>query len=174
MPKTRQQKIDKVAELTDKLSSAKSVVLADYQGMTMVQLADLRANLAKTDAEFQVTKNNLLEIALKQAGKTNDQEITGSTATLFSFGDEISAIKVLVKALKDFDKGTVKQGWLGDKTLSSDQVKQLSQLPSRDELRAKVVGTVAAPLYGLVNVMQGNLRNLVYVVDAIRKSKGGE
>lgn len=174
MPKTRQQKIEKVAELTDKLTKAKSVVLADYQGMTTVQLGNLRAQLVSTNAEFQVTKNNLLEIALKQAGFDNENEITGSTATLFSYEDEIAPIKVLVKSLKEFDKGAVKQGWLGEKPLLKDDVTKLSQLPSKDELRAKVVGTIAAPLYGLVNVMQGNIRNLVYVVDAIRKSKGGE
>lgn len=172
MPKTKQQKIDKVAELADKLSRAKSVVLADYQGLTMSQLADLRAQLVVTKAEFQVTKNNLLEIALKEAGLPNsDSEITGATATLFSFEDEISPIKVLVKSLKDFDKGDVKAGWLGVKPLSIEEIKRLSQLPSRDELRAKVVGTIGAPLYGLVNVMQGNLRNLVYVVNAIRERK---
>lgn len=175
MPKTRQQKIDKVAELTDKLKSAKSVVLTDYQGLTMTQLAALREQLVPANAEFQVTKNNLLEIALKQAGlQNNESEITGATATLFSFEDEISPIKILVKSLKDFDKGGVKTGWLGEKSLSSDDVKKLSQLPSRDELRAKVVGTIGAPLYGLVNVLQGNLRNLVYVVNAIRLSRGGE
>jgi large subunit ribosomal protein L10 len=60
------------------------------------------------------------------------------------------------------------------KFLDESKVKQLSELPSKDELRAQVVGTIAAPLYGLVNVMQGNLRNLVYALEAIRKQKGGE
>lgn len=175
MPKTRQQKIDKVAELTDKLNTAKSVVLADYQGLTMAQLSDIRQRLAEVSGELSVTKNNLLELSLKDAGyNVDDVAMQGPIATLFSFGDEIAPLKILTKALKDFDKGKVKVGYLNKDDLSAEQVQKLAALPSKEELRGKVVGALGGPLYGIVGVLQANVRNLVYALDQIRISKGGE
>ncbi len=164
-----------VTDITDKLSKAKSLVFADYQGLTMSQLSAIRSELAEQSAEFTVTKNNLLKIALKNNNQEfDDAVLSGPIATLFTFGDEISPIKVLTKAIKDNNVGQIKGGLLDGEFLSEAKVKQLAELPSKDELRAKVVGTIAAPLYGLVNVMQGNLRNLVYALDQIRIKKGGE
>lgn len=175
MPKTKVQKQNMVTDITDKLSKAKSLVFADYQGLTMSQLSAIRSELADQSAEFTVTKNNLLKIALKNSNQSfDDAVLTGPIATLFAFGDEISPIKVLTKAIKDNNVGKIKGGVMEGEFLSEAKVKQLSELPSKDELRAQVVGTIAAPLYGLVNVMQGNLRNLVYALEAIRKQKGGE
>jgi large subunit ribosomal protein L10 len=175
MPKTKVQKQNMVSDITDKLSKAKSLVFADYQGLTMSQLSAIRSELAAQSAEFTVTKNNLLKIALKNSNQSfDDAVLVGPIATLFAFGDEISPIKVLTKAIKDNNVGQIKGGVMEGEFLSEAKVKQLSELPSKDELRAQVVGTIAAPLYGLVNVMQGNLRNLVYALEAIRKQKGGE
>jgi large subunit ribosomal protein L10 len=175
MPKTKVQKQAMVTDITDKLSKAKSLVFADYQGLTMSQLSAIRSELADQSAEFTVTKNNLLKIALKNNNQSfDDAVLAGPIATLFAFGDEISPIKVLTKAIKDNNVGQIKGGVMEGEFLSEAKVKQLSELPSKDELRAQVVGTIAAPLYGLVNVMQGNLRNLVYALEAIRKQKGGE
>lgn len=169
MPKSRIQKQEKVTELTEKLARAKSVVLADYQGLTMAQLTELRGRLESLGAEFQVTKNNLLSLALKESGlKSSNSEITGPTATLFGFEDEISPIKVLVKTLKEFEKGRVFDGFLEKQELSEAEVVRLAELPSKDELCAKVVGSLGAPLYGIVRVLQANIRNLVYVLEAYR------
>jgi large subunit ribosomal protein L10 len=141
----------------------------------MSQLSAIRSDLADQSAEFTVTKNNLLKIALKNNGQDfDDAVLVGPIATLFAFGDEISPIKVLTKAIKDNNVGQIKGGVMEGEFLSESKVKQLSELPSKDQLRAQVVGTIAAPLYGLVNVMQGNLRNLVYALDQIRMKKGGE
>lgn len=175
MPKTKIQKQNMVTDITDKLSKAKSLVFADYQGLTMSQLSAIRAELADQSAEFTVTKNNLLKIALKNNNHSfDDAVLTGPIATLFAFGDEISPIKVLTKAIKDNNVGKIKGGMIEGEFIDETKVQKLADLPSKDELRGKVVGTIAAPLYGLVNVMQGNLRNLVYALEAIRKQKGGE
>lgn len=176
MPKTRQQKEQSVADLTDKLSKAKSVIFTNYQGMTMSQLSDLRKTLREQNAEFSITKNNLLNLALKnsQLDLADDAVLTGATATLFSFEDEILPLKTVTKAFKDNQVGELKGGLLNGEALSAAKVTQLSTLPSKDELRGKVVGTLGAPLYGIVGVLQGNLRNLVYALDQIRISKGGE
>ena len=175
MPKTKLQKQNMVTDITDKLSKAKSLVFADYQGLTMSQLSAIRSELAEQSAEFTVTKNNLLKIALKNNNQSfDDAVLVGPIATLFTFGDEISPIKVLTKAIKDNNVGQIKGGLLDGEFLSEAKVKQLAELPSKDQLRAQVVGTIAAPLYGLVNVLQGNIRNLVYAIEQIRIKKGGE
>ncbi len=174
MPKTRKQKEEAVVKLADKVRSSKSLVFADYKGMTMTQLSQLRDALREQGAEFSVTKNNLLKIALKneQRATSNEQIFEGPIATLFAYEDEITPIKTLVKALKDNQIGSLKGGFLAQDYLSDSQISQLANLPSKVELQAKVVGTIAGPLYGIVNVLQANIRNLVYALDQIRVQKG--
>ncbi len=176
MPKTKQQKIDIVTDLTERVGKAKSMVFTDYQGMTMSQLSALRLQLSDLSSELSVTKNNLLKIALKENGfKVDDDAVfSGPIATLFAYDDEIAPIKALTKALKDNGIGRTKAGFLAQEFLTDKQVNKLAELPSKDELRAKVVGALGSPLYGIVGVLQANLRNLVYALDAIRKQKGGE
>lgn len=175
MPKTRQQKEAAVTSLTDKLGRAKSVVFADYKGLNMAQLSNLRHNLKDQQAEFSITKNNLLKLALKNSNQSiSDDILEGPVATLFSFEDELSPIKTLTKAFKDAQIGSVKGGIFEGEFMDQYKTISLSNLPSKDELRAKVVGSLGAPLYGVVNVLQANLRNLVYVLDQIRIMRGGE
>lgn len=175
MPKTKQQKQDNVALLTEQLAKAKTIVFANYSGLTMNQLSSVRTNLRKMDATFNITKNNLLKLALNnnKLDLPNDDVLVGPVATLMAFEDEISPIKTLTKAIKDFGIGEVKAGFLNGEFLDSSKVTQLSTLPTKDELRAKIVGALGGPLYGIVGVLQANLRNLVYVLDQIKIAKGG-
>lgn len=176
MPKTRQQKEQTVQVLTDKFSKAKSVVFTDYQGMTMGQLSSLRDQLREMGAELTITKNNLVKIALKdnKIGLLDNAILEGPLATLFAFGEEITPIKVLTKAIKENQIGKIKGGLLNGEFVDQYKVIKLAQLPSKEELRAKVVGGLGAPLYGIVGVLQANIRNLVYSLDQIRVLKGGE
>lgn len=172
MSKTRAQKEVQLNTLTDYFSRAKAVVFADYQGLTMKQLSDLRNSLSEQNAQFVITKNTITEIALKQAGK-EVVSLDGPTATLFAYDDEVSPLKTLVKAFKDYEKGKVKGGFLGDNVLDGVAAQKLATLPSKDELRGKTVSVLVAPLRGIVGVLQANLRNLVYALSEIQKSKGG-
>ena len=176
MPKTRDQKEQAVQQFVEKINSSKAVVFTDYKGMTMKQLSDLRDSLSEQNAQFIVTKNTLLKIALKQSGKVDSESAVfeGPIATLFAYDDEITPLKALVKAIKDANLGKIKGGFLGNQLLDESRVKQLAALPTKDELRAKTVGVLVAPLQGLVGVLQGNLRNLVYVLDQIKQKRGGE
>lgn len=176
MPKTRVEKQELVQTLTDRVQKSSSLVFADYKGMTMSELDDLRGKLAEVSSEFNVTKNNLLKIALKNS-KLEVKETSvfeGPIATLFAFGDEITPIKILTKAIKDLQKGSIKAGFINGEALDRSQVNKLAELPSKEELRSKVVGSLGAPLYGIVGVLQANLRNLVYTLDQVRLQKGGE
>lgn len=167
MAKTRAQKEASVVKLKEKLGRVKAVVFADYKGLSMKQLSALRDKLREVDSEFSVTKNTLLKRAMPEV------ELEGPTATLFAYDDEISPIKILVKALKDASLGKVKTGFLGDMALDEAKILQLAMLPTKDELRGQTVGVLVAPLQGIISVLQGNLRNLVYALDAIRKQEGG-
>jgi len=175
MAKTRTQKEEAVVKLTEKLSRAKALVFADYKGLNMKQLSDLRDKLREVNSEFSVTKNTLLDRAIKTSPfPLPPSPFQEPTATLFAYDDEISPIKILVKALKDAALGKVKSGFLGDLTLDEAKILQLSTLPGKDELRAKTVGVLVAPLQGIVGVLQGNLRNLVYALSEIQKQRGGD
>ncbi len=172
MPKTKAQKQEILTDLTERVAKSKSLVFADYQGMTMTQLQTLRRELDGINAQFSVTKNPLIKIALKENGlEADDAVFAGPVATLFSYGDEIAGIKALTKAIKDSGIGKTKAGFLNGEYLTDAEVNKLAQLPSKDELRAKVVGSLGAPLYGIVNVLQANIRNLVYTINAIKDQK---
>lgn len=175
MPKTRVQKEEIVNRVAEKLGRSRSVVFADYLGLTMSDLNNLRDKLRETGAEFTVTKNNLIKIALQNNGLQVDTKVfQGPVATLFGYQDEIIPIRLLVKALKDAQKGKVKGGVLNGQTLDEHQVNKLAQLPSKEELRARVVADLGSPLYGIVGVLQANLRNFVYALEQIRAARGGE
>ncbi len=173
MAKTRQQKEESVSLFTDKLSRAHAVIFTDYKGMTMTQLSELRKALKIQEAEFTVTKNTLLNLSLEKTDRKikSTQLLSGSTATLFAYADEISPIKSLVKALKDFGIGQIKGGFLNTDFLTASDVNQLSSLPSKIELQAKVVGILVAPIRGIEGVLTGNLRNLVYALSQIKTQK---
>lgn len=166
------QKIENVDHLTQQMQEAKAVVFTDYRGLTVAQLDTLRTELSKHDATLEVTKNSLMSIAAKKADKEVEAEVLqGPTATLFAFGDEVAPLKALADFAKEAELPTVKAGFLGNVALSAAQVSSLASLPSREVLIAKTVGTIKAPLTGLVNVLQGNTRGLVYALAAIRDQK---
>ena len=172
MAKTRAQKEQSVINLTDKLSRAKSVVFTDYRGLTMKQLSELRDKLYDAQAEFSVTKNTLLQRALPTSNfSLPTSTLEGPTATLFAYDDEISPIKLLVKALKDAGLGKIKAGFLRSDFLDETKINQLAMLQTKDELRAKTVGVLVAPLQGMISVLQGNLRNLVFALSEIQKKR---
>ena len=168
----RQKRIDITDDLKAKLSKAKTVVVTDYRGLNMPQLQELRGELSKQEAEYTITKNRLVARAAKDAGYTFPDELEGPTAVLFAYGDEISPLKALANFIKTNKLPAIKLGFLNQELLSADRINQLAKLPSRDELIGKVVGGISSPLYGMVGVLQANLRNLVYALNSIKESRG--
>ena len=174
MPKTRSQKEETVEILKEKLGKATALVFADYKGLSMKQLSELRDKLREVNGEFTITKNSLLKLALPPSTfHLPPSSLDGPTATLFAYDDQISPIKILVKAFKDAALGKVKSGFLGSESLDEAKIIQLSTLPSKDELRGKMVGVLVAPIQGMMSVLQGNLRNLVYALSELQKQRGG-
>lgn len=169
----KELKIEQVKKLSEKLNKSKSLILTEYHGLSVPKMEELRSKLQEVNADFAVTKNTLLSRAAKEAEYKDlpEQTLTGPTATLFAYGDEIAPIKSLVEFIKTNELPNIKAGFLGKTFLTKEKVLELSKLPGYDELVAKVVGGLNAPLYGLVNVLQGNIRNLVNVLDQISKQK---
>lgn len=163
-------KIDKVADLSDKLTKAKSVVLTDYRGLSVAQLDDLRKKVEAAGASYEVTKNTLLSRSL--GGKEIPAEaLEGPTATLFAYQDEIAPLKALQDFIKANSLPTVKVGYLGQSLLTSLQVGELARLPSRAELLGKLARSLKSNEYRLVGVLSGNIRKLVYGLSAVAKTK---
>ncbi|WP_278961857.1 50S ribosomal protein L10 [Mitsuokella multacida] len=166
-----------VAQLKEQLESAKGVVLTSYKGLTVAQDTELRRELREAGVSYHVVKNTMLRIAAKEAGIEGIEEhLEGTTAFAFSTEDAVAPAKVICSFIKknkleDAEVLTVKVGMVEGKVIGVDEVKALAALPSREELIAKLLGSMNAPISNTVNVLQGVIRNAVYVLDAIRSQK---
>lgn len=171
---SKQKKEEVVADLVQKLNQAKSVVFTDYRGLTVEELNEVRNELRKDGIEYKVIKNTLFNIAAKDAGLDLDlKQATGGhpIAAAFGFGDEVAPAKVVNSYANKNEKLEILGGILEGKEISAIMVKSLAKLPSREELYGKLVGTLAAPMSGMVNVLQGNIRGLVNVLNSIKETK---
>lgn len=166
-----------VAQLKEQLESAKGVVLTSYKGLTVAQDTELRRELREAGVSYHVVKNTMLRIAAKEAGIEGIEEhLDGTTAFAFSTEDAVAPAKVICgfikkNKLEDAEVLTVKVGMVEGKVIGVEEVKALAALPSREELIAKLLGSMNAPISNTVNVLQGVIRNAVYVLDAIRSQK---
>ena len=166
-----------VAQLKEQLESAKGVVLTSYKGLTVAQDTELRRELREAGVSYHVVKNTMLRIAAKEAGIEGIEEhLEGTTAFAFSTEDAVAPAKVICgfikkNKLEDAEVLTVKVGMVEGKVIGVDEVKALAALPSREELIAKLLGSMNAPISNTGNVLQGVIRNAVYVLDAIRSQK---
>ncbi|MBC7259647.1 MAG: 50S ribosomal protein L10 [Chloroflexi bacterium] len=164
---TKETKETRVAQYKEMLGSSQAVVITQYHGLTMGQLNDLRARLRTTGARFQITKNTLFRLALAdQKMPALDDLLVGPTAVAYLSGDIAAGAKALIAFAEETKAIEVKGGLFGDRVLSAEDVITLSKLPSREELLAQVVSRLQAPLYGLVNVLSGPMRGLVYALKA--------
>ena len=168
---TKQQKETIVKELTDKLSKIKSVVFADYTGLTVTKLTKLRRDLRKQGVDIQVAKKTLIDLSLKKAGitDTDAKKMPGQLAVVMSYEDEVAPAKIVYGFSRKEERLKILGGILNNIFIDKDGVVGLAKLPSRAELLAKAVGSIAAPLRGMVTVLQGNLSGLVRVLSQIKK-----
>jgi large subunit ribosomal protein L10 len=166
-----QKKIDTVQELTEKIAKAKSLIFADYVGLKHKQLEELRKNMRKVDAEFVVTKNKLMERAFGDKAASVKSILTNSTATIFSYKDEVSGLKELLKFFTAANVGKTKAGMLGDVVLTNAEVTKLSKIPGREVLLASLAGQLKAPIANLHHALSWNLNTFVWALDRIKAKK---
>ena len=170
---SRKKKEEIVKELTEDIKSSKSIVFADFKGLAVKDMTTLKKQLKKEGSNFKVIKKNLIGIALANAKKSgvDMKKMEGQIAISISPQDEVSSAKIINDFSKGNDAVKILGGMLGEKSMDADEVMALAKLPGKDELLAKLVGTLKAPISGLVNIFQGNQRNLVQVLRAVAEAK---
>jgi len=169
---TRKQKEEIVKNLAEEIKAAKAVVFSDFKGLEVKDMTSLKKELKKEGASFKVAKKNLINIALKNTGADLDvKKMEGQIAVSASSEDETAVAKIISKFSKKNENLKILGGLLGVKEMSAEEIKALAKLPSKEELLAKLVGSLSSPLSGFMNVLQGNQRSLVQALKAIADKK---
>jgi large subunit ribosomal protein L10 len=156
--------------IKDKIASAKSAVIVEYAGTSVNDQTELRRKLKEAGGEFIVAKNTLLNLGLGEKPEFKEA-LNGMNALVVSYDDEVAAVKVVFDFHKETEKLVVKAGLLDDQPLDAAGVEQLSKIPSKNELVAKLIGSLNSPATGLVNVMKAGTRDLVYVLKAVAEKQ---
>lgn len=166
------EKQTRVAEMKDKLSRSKGLVLADYRGISVALDTKLRRKMREAGVEYRVTKNSYTRIAAQELGiEGMDEYLVGPIAVAISYEDAIAPAKILAEFAKENKVLDLKAGLLDGKVIDANSVKNLASLPSREVLLAKLMGSMNAPLTGFVNVAQGTITGFVRALDAVRAQK---
>lgn len=168
----RENKEQVVAELAEKLASAKAAFLADYRGLNVEQVTKLRNELRSAGIDYRVVKNTLLKLAAKgTSSECLSGLLEGPTAIAIAPGDPVAPAKILSDFAKTNAKFELKGGALGGKTLSAGDVRALADLPSREVLLGRLLGSINAPVSNFVGVLAAVPRSLVQVLAAIQDKK---
>ncbi len=172
MPKQKNK--DTVQTIKEKLDKSKGVAIADYIGLSASDLNELRQTLKDNDAELAVTKNTLVKVALaeqKMSTKELENDLEGPTALIFAYKDPIKTIKVLFDFIKKMELPKIKSAIFEGMYSTAEEVQTISQLPSKEQLLAQVVGGLKSPLNGIVGALSGVQRKFVYTMSAIADQK---
>jgi large subunit ribosomal protein L10 len=171
-----QRKIEIVEEFREKFKASKSIFLADFSGINVAETTKLRRSFREANVEYRVLKNNLAKRSFQDAGTDGLEEmLTGMTAFAFSDNDATAPVRVIKQFNRQISKETkplvIKGCVFEGKVFGPDQAEAIANLPSREELLAKFVGLLQAPMSNLVNVLSGTGRKLVGSLEALKSQK---
>ena len=159
------------AEIDERLAGALYMILADYDGMDMPMTTEFKNSLRENGASYNVVKNRML----KRASETDISDLLrGQTAMIYGDGDVVEIAKVIRKFAAKNQKPVVKGGFVEGKAVSAQDVVALAKLPSKDVLRAQLLGTLQAPCRNLASVLHQKVASLVYVLSAAKEKKEQE
>ncbi len=165
-------KTRKVDDFGSMLEGAKSIILADFTGLNVKDISELRRICRESGIAFRVVKNTLAKRSFDAAGVAGISVLLeGPTAVAVSTEDEVRPAQVLKKFADDYELPRLKGGYVQGRVLSAAEVRRLAVLPGREVLLAQVVGTVQAPLRGIINCLNASLRDLVNVLKAVGDKK---
>jgi len=168
MATSRAKKEGILRELDEKLANFKSAVFVNYAGVNAEALGKLRVELRKEGVDLKVAKKTLLDIAFKKHNlNVQSKSLAGQVALAIGYKDEVAPAKIVYKFIKEAENLRILAGFLGKEFIGGDMVEALAKLPSYEELLAKMMGSMQAPISGFVNVLTGNIRGLVQVLNAI-------
>ncbi|MFO7653409.1 MAG: 50S ribosomal protein L10 [Candidatus Krumholzibacteriia bacterium] len=168
----RPEKVAEVEAIADKLRGAQSLVLADYTGLSVAQMTDFRSRCRAQNVDCRVVKNRLARIAAERVEMTALLDhLTGPTALVIGPASQVDPAKIVIDFAKDNEKLAVKGGIVAGQYIDPDQVAALSKVPSKDELIARMMGSINSPLSGVVYVVNGVMTSLARALDAVARQK---
>lgn len=169
------QNTESVAELKERFAGVQTAVLTEYRGLTVRQLSDLRKQLKGASAEYKVVKNRLARIAIKDSALDGlGKHLTGPTGVAYTRHDPVSVAKALQAFVKNNPALTIKVGVVEGKVLEPSALKSLADLPSKEALRAQLVGALQGPMSQLVSLLTAVQGGLVRVIEARSKQGAAE
>lgn len=173
MPKNKTQKKKILSDLGEKISQARTAVFVNFSGIPVKEINTLRSDGKKQGVSYAVTKKTLFKKALEEAGFKDvaEDSLKGEIAVIVSAFDDIAPAKLVHNFAKTQEKMKILGGIFSGKIVGASEIVALAKLSSRDELLARIAGSLASPLSGFVRVLQGNLRGLVYALNSIKEKK---
>jgi large subunit ribosomal protein L10 len=170
---TKAKKQEVVKEISDKLTRQKSMVFADFTGLKVKDLSNLKKSLKLSVSEFKVAKKTLMAVAFNDQKIDIDPELMpGQVALVFGYEDEVAPARVVYEFSRTNEHLKIIGGYLQGQALSVDQVVSLAKLPTREQLLGNLVGCLSSPMRGFAQVLNGNLRGLVMALSEISRLAG--
>lgn len=174
MAMTKARKATVKADIAGRLKKANAAMTAEYRGLTVQELTELRVKLREAKAEFKIVKNRVAKVAITEGIENIEAlkpHLKGPVGIVIAYGDPAAAAKSLIEFGKDRENFKVTGGVMEGKGVTAAQLKAISELPSKEVLLSRLVGSLISPHRGILGVLQGVQRNLVQVVNAIKDTK---
>lgn len=169
----RQEKTEAITVLSEGVATATNAFLISFKGITVPQVTELRKQVRETGSKYFVVKNTLALIAVKDSPLTQlKDKFSGETAVAYNTTDAVALAKVLTKFAKDVPSVQFKGALLAGQVVPATEIQNIANLPTREELVAKLLYLMQHPLRGLATVLQGTIKNLAVVIDQVAKQKG--
>jgi large subunit ribosomal protein L10 len=170
----RNEKAQAISELTDNIGTATNAFVLDFKGITVPQVTELRKQVRESGSNYVVIKNTLALIAVKDTPLTKlSGHFSGMTAVAYNTNDPVALAKVLTKFAKDVPSVQFKGAMLAGQVVAANEIQNIANLPTREELLGKLLYLMQHPIRGLAVVLNGTVRNIAVVLDQIAKQKGG-
>ena len=169
---TKAFKEDKISQMKEKVDKAQVAIVTEYKGLTVEEITKLRRALQKEGGDYMVTKNTLAKLAIKDTPyEVLAETFKGPIAIAFGFNDQVAPAKALSKFIKDTKKGEIIAAAMDGRLMSADEAKALANLPSKEEIYAKMLGCINSPASGIANSVNAVMSSLVRAVAAVRDQK---
>lgn len=170
----RSEKTQAIEELSERFGRSPIVIVTDYRGLNVAQITALRRKVREAEGEFLISKNTLTRIAIAETASAPIAEwLSGPTGVAYGFGDAVSVAKAVQDFAKDNEALEIKGGVLDGEALDAGRLKQLASMPSKDELRAKLLALLMTPATQLVRVLSAPAQQMVQVLHARSQQEEG-
>lgn len=170
MPLTREKKQKILEELKEKITKQKAMIFVDFTGLKVKDLSNLRKKIKAVGDELKVAKKTLIRIAFKEIKiEIDPKKMPGEIALIFGYKDEILPAKIVWQFAETNPNLKILGGFFENKFFEADKIIELAKLPTKEEILAKFVWSIKAPILNLINVLQGNIKGLIYILSIIKK-----